>query len=55
MFRVKIYIGQITVVFGIVIASTWGVTQWTAAALDFQERLGAPWFLVAGYLRHGDR
>ncbi|MFK4539829.1 type IV secretion system protein VirD4 [Bradyrhizobium ottawaense] len=49
MFPAKIYIGQITVVFGIVIASTWGATQWTAAALGFQERLGAPWFLVAGY------
>lgn len=49
MFPAKIYIGQITVVFGIVIASTWGATQWTAAALGFQERLGAPWFLVAGF------
>jgi type IV secretion system protein VirD4 len=49
MFPAKIYIGQITVVFGIVIASTWGATQWTASALGFQERLGAPWFLVAGY------
>ncbi|MCK1394335.1 conjugal transfer protein TraG [Bradyrhizobium sp. 1] len=49
MFPAKIYIGQITVVFGIVIASTWGATQWTAAALGFQERLGVPWFLVAGY------
>jgi type IV secretion system protein VirD4 len=49
MFPAKIYIGQITIVFGIVIASTWGATQWTAAALGFQERLGAPWFLAAGY------
>ncbi|MEH2484144.1 conjugal transfer protein TraG [Bradyrhizobium sp. AZCC 2230] len=49
MFPAKIYIGQITVVFGIVIASTWGATQWTAAALGFQERLGAPWFLAAGH------
>ncbi|WP_440639425.1 conjugal transfer protein TraG [Bradyrhizobium sp. PUT101] len=49
MFPAKIYIGQITVVFGIVIVSTWGATQWTAAALGFQERLGAPWFMVAGY------
>jgi type IV secretion system protein VirD4 len=49
MFPAKIYVGQITVVFGIVVASTWGATQWTAAALGFQERLGAPWFLIAGY------
>lgn len=49
MFPAKINIGQITVVFGIVIASAWGATQWIAAALGFQERLGAPWFLVVGY------
>ncbi|MGY3534572.1 conjugal transfer protein TraG [Bradyrhizobium sp. USDA 4452] len=49
MFPAKIYLGQITIVFGIVIASTWGATQWTAAALGFQERLGAPWFLIVGY------
>ncbi|MCK1641237.1 conjugal transfer protein TraG [Bradyrhizobium sp. 157] len=49
MFPAKIYVGQITVVFGIVVASAWGATQWTAAALGFQERLGAPWFLIAGY------
>lgn len=49
MFPAKIYVGQITVVFGIVIASTWGATQWTAAALGFQGRLGAPWFAVSGY------
>jgi len=49
MFPARIYIGQIAAVFGIVIASTWGATQWTAAALGFQERLGAPWFLIAGY------
>ncbi|WFU20594.1 conjugal transfer protein TraG [Bradyrhizobium sp. CB3481] len=49
MYPARIYVGQITVVFGVVVASTWGATQWTAAALGFQERLGAPWFLVAGY------
>ncbi|MTV14015.1 MULTISPECIES: conjugal transfer protein TraG [Bradyrhizobium] len=49
MFPAKIYVGQIAVVFGIVIASTWGATQWTAAALGFQARLGAPWFAVSGY------
>ncbi|WP_316233777.1 conjugal transfer protein TraG [Bradyrhizobium sp. SZCCHNPS2010] len=49
MFPAKIYVGQITIVFGIVIASSWGATQWTAAALGFQARLGAPWFVVADY------
>jgi type IV secretion system protein VirD4 len=48
MFPARIYIGQIAVVFGIVIAATWGATEWTAAALGFQEQLGAPWFLFAG-------
>ncbi|CAM3958438.1 Conjugal transfer protein TraG [Bordetella tumbae] len=36
--------GQIAVVSGIVIAGVWAATQWTAAALDYQLRLGAPWF-----------
>ncbi|MGY3610476.1 MULTISPECIES: conjugal transfer protein TraG [unclassified Bradyrhizobium] len=49
MFPAKIYVGQIVVVFGIVVASTWGATQWTAAALGFQERLGEPWFSLSGY------
>ena len=34
--------GQIAAVFGIVIAGVWGATQWTAAALGYQLRLGAP-------------
>ncbi len=49
MFPAKICVGQITIVFGIVIASSWGATQWTAAALGFQDRLGAPWFVIADY------
>jgi type IV secretion system protein VirD4 len=49
MFPAKIYVGQIAAVLGIVIASTWGATQWTAAALGFQERLGSPWFLIVCY------
>ena len=36
--------GQILVVFGIVISGTWIATQWTAAALGYQLRLGTPWF-----------
>jgi len=36
--------GQIAVVFGIVIAGVWGATQWAAAALGYQLRLGSPWF-----------
>ncbi|HBP1854992.1 conjugal transfer protein TraG [Pseudomonas aeruginosa] len=36
--------GQVAAVFGIVIAGVWGATQWTAAALGYQLRLGLPWF-----------
>ena len=49
MFPAKIYVGQITVVFGIVVTSTWGATQWTAHALGYQGGLGAPWFTLSGY------
>jgi type IV secretion system protein VirD4 len=36
--------GQVGVVFGIVVAGVWIATQWTAAALGYQLRLGSPWF-----------
>ncbi|MCJ9702950.1 conjugal transfer protein TraG [Bradyrhizobium sp. SHOUNA76] len=49
MFPAKIYVGQIAVVLGIVVVSTWGATQWTAAALGYQQRLGEPWLLIVGY------
>lgn len=38
--------GQIGVVFGIIITGVWSATQWTAAALDYQPRLGSPWFTI---------
>jgi type IV secretion system protein VirD4 len=44
----KVLIGQILIVFGIVLAGTWYATEWTAAALGYQMRLGPPWFLVRG-------
>ncbi len=40
--------GQVGVVFGIVIAGVWFATQWTAAALGYQLRLGLPWFDLLG-------
>jgi len=49
MFPAKIYVGQIAIVLGIVVASTWGATQWTAASLGYQQRLGEHWFLIVGY------
>ncbi len=44
----KLLIGQIVVVFAIVIAGVWFATQWTAAALAYQPELGLPWFSLLG-------
>ena len=44
----NVLFGQIAVVFGIVIAGVWSATQWTAAALGYQLRLGSPWFDLLG-------
>lgn len=44
----NVLFGQVAVVFGIVIAGVWSATQWTAAALSYQLRLGSPWFDVLG-------
>jgi type IV secretion system protein VirD4 len=49
MFPAKIYVGQIVVVFGIVVTATWGATQWVASALGYQDGLGSPWFTLSGY------
>ncbi|MBV5634644.1 conjugal transfer protein TraG [Pseudomonas aeruginosa] len=40
----NVLFGQIAAVFGIVIAGVWAATQWTAATLGYQVRLGSPWF-----------
>jgi type IV secretion system protein VirD4 len=42
----KLLVGQITVVFAIVLAGIWFATQWAAAKLAYQPELGAPalWF-----------
>jgi type IV secretion system protein VirD4 len=44
----KLLIGQILIVFAIVIAGVWFATEWCAAELGFQARLGAPWFVLIG-------
>jgi type IV secretion system protein VirD4 len=44
----KILWGQILTVFAIVLATTWGATQWTAWRLGFQPQLGAAWFDLVG-------
>ncbi|MEO0419467.1 MAG: conjugal transfer protein TraG [Pseudomonadota bacterium] len=42
----KLLIGQILIVFAIVIAGVWAATQWTAAQLGYQAQLGTPWFVL---------
>ncbi|QCB55772.1 conjugal transfer protein TraG [Sphingopyxis sp. PAMC25046] len=42
----KLLIGQILIVFAIVILGVWAATQWAAAMLGFQPELGAPWFVI---------
>ena len=42
----KLLIGQILVVFAIVIAGLWAATQWAAAMLGYQPQLGLPWFTL---------
>ncbi|WP_174291885.1 conjugal transfer protein TraG [Sphingomonas bacterium] len=44
----KLLIGQILVVFGLVLAGIWFATQWAAAELAYQPELGPPWLLVLG-------
>ena len=48
MTATKILWGQILTVFAIVLATTWGATQWTAWRLGFQPQLGTPWFDLVG-------
>ncbi|MEV4933248.1 conjugal transfer protein TraG [Sphingobium sp. LSP13-1-1.1] len=44
----KLLIGQINVVFAIVLLGIWAATQWAAAMLAYQPELGAPWFRLDG-------
>ncbi|MBN9604626.1 MAG: conjugal transfer protein TraG [Afipia felis] len=48
MSATKILWGQITIVFLIVLITTWSATQYVAWQLGFQAQLGAPWFRLAG-------
>lgn len=42
----RVLIGQVLIIFAIVIFGMWFATQWAAAELGYQWRLGAPWFSV---------
>ena len=44
----KLLIGQILLVLAIVIGAMWAATQWAAAALGHQPRLGSAWTSLAG-------
>ncbi|MDD4616735.1 MAG: conjugal transfer protein TraG [Alphaproteobacteria bacterium] len=44
----KLLIGQIIIVFAIVVFGLWSATQWCADMLDYQARLGLPWFMFLG-------
>ena len=45
----KLLIGQIIIVFAIVILGVWAATQWCAAMLGYQPQLGPPWFVLFGW------
>ena len=49
MSATKILWGQILTVFLIVLAATWGATEYVAWKLGFQAQLGPPWFTVLGF------
>lgn len=44
----KLLVGQILIVFAIVVAGVWAATQWAAAMLAYQPELGSPWAVVGG-------
>ncbi|MGE6741193.1 conjugal transfer protein TraG [Allorhizobium pseudoryzae] len=48
MSATKILWGQITIVFLIILATTWGATQYVAWSLGYQPQLGPPWFEIFG-------
>ena len=45
----KLLIGQMLVVFAIVLAGVWFATQWAAAELAHQPELGQPWFYLGSW------
>ncbi len=45
----RILWGQVITVLLIILGTSWGATQWTAAALGYQPELGPPWFMLRGY------
>lgn len=44
-----VLVGQMLLVTAILVVGLWCATQWTAAELGFQMRLGPPWIRIYGY------
>ncbi|EIZ77949.1 TRAG family protein, partial [Novosphingobium sp. Rr 2-17] len=44
----KLLVGQIFIVFAIVLLGVWAATQWAAAMLGYQAQLGTPWMIAFG-------
>jgi type IV secretion system protein VirD4 len=44
----KLLVGQILIVFAIMILGVWASTQWAASMLGYQSQLGAAWFQFLG-------
>uniref|UniRef100_B0T6J6 TRAG family protein n=1 Tax=Caulobacter sp. (strain K31) TaxID=366602 RepID=B0T6J6_CAUSK len=49
MSATRILWAPVIVVFVLVLATTWGATQWTANALGYQPELGAPWLIIGDH------
>lgn len=48
MHATTVLYGQVPAVLTITLSGVWSATQWAAAALGYQARLGAPWFELLG-------
>ncbi|MFL6735544.1 MAG: conjugal transfer protein TraG [Sphingomonas sp.] len=44
----KLLIGQILIVFAIMVLGVWGASEWAASMLAYQPELGRPWFEFRG-------
>ncbi len=45
----RLLVGQIFIVFAIILGAVWGATQWVAAVLGYQVRLGQAWFMIGDW------
>ena len=46
----KLLVGQILIVFAIMVLGVWASTQWAASMLGYQAQFGTAWFQLAGLL-----